>query len=564
MKLTILISCLGMLSSCSPTSTTVELICTTDVHGALFPYNYVSSHPVNHSLAQVATYVEQVRDTAKNVILLDAGDMLQGTPAVYYYNFVDTESTHILADIHNYMEYDAVCVGNHDIETGHDVYDKVFSEMKAAVLAANAIDKRSGNPYFKPYTIIERAGKRIAVIGLITPHIPFWLQEKYWEGMEFEDMIESAQKWINIVKSKENPDAIIGLFHAGYDYKYGNADKNTYKNENASQLVAEKVDGFDCIIIGHDHRYYTPMVTTPSGNKIPIVDTGTAAHKFGHLTIHFNGNERPKIDVRLISGDDLKPSEKFMSKFAAQEKAIKDYSSQIVGNLKEDLFSNEALFGSCKFMDLVHQTMLNHTGAQISFSAPLRLNANVEKGDLSVGDMFNIYKFENTLNAINLTGDEVRRYLEYSYNIWISNPDETGHLLLLNEENHIKHEFFNFDTAVGINYTVNPYKPYGERVEILSMMNGEKFSLDKTYLVAMNSYRFNGGGGHLTKGLGLEKEEIEKRLVKCILKDLRGLILSDLQKQKVIEVPFFNNWKFVPENRVKQYIIKDNEIIRNK
>lgn len=560
--ITALISCLVLLCACAPTETTVELICTTDIHGSLFPYNYITGQPTKHSLAQVATYIEQVRDTSDNVILVDAGDMLQGTPAVYYYNFVDTVSNHVLADIYNYMQYDAVCVGNHDIETGHNVYDKVFAQMKMPVLAGNAIYKDSGDPYFKPYTIIERGGRRIAIIGLITPHIPFWLQEKYWEGMDFEDMIESAQKWMDYVKKNEKPDAVIGLFHSGYDYTYGNQTADTYKNENASILVGERVEGFDCIIIGHDHRYYTPMLTSPSGHKLPLVDTGTAAHKLGHLTLHFNGNERPKIDVRTVVAEDLKPSDKYMAEFEPQEKAIREYSSQIVGTIKEDIYSNEALFGSCKFMDILHRTMMKHAEADISFTAPLRLNANIEKGDLTVGDMFNLYKFENTLNSIRMTGDEVRRYLEYSYNKWISNPAETGHILLLDEQNRIKHEFFNFDAAAGIRYTVNPFKPFGERVEILSMMNGAPFDLKKTYIVAINSYRFNGGGGHLTQGLGWSKEEIDKRLVKCILKDLRGLTLEDLQEKEDIEIPSYKNWKFVPESSVKAYIEIDNELIK--
>lgn len=555
------ISILIMLS-CSPSNTTIELIYTTDVHGALFPYNYITGRPTNHSLAQAASYIEQVRDTAENVLLLDAGDILQGTPAVYYYNFVDTTDTHVIADMYNHLKYDAIAVGNHDIETGHSVYDRVFSQLNMPVLAGNAIRKDNGTPYFQPYTIVKKGGKKIAIIGQITPHIPFWLQEKYWEGMDFEGMIVSSQKWVNYVKENEKPDAIIGLFHSGYDYTYNNSDADTDKNENASMLVAEKVDGFDCILIGHDHKYYTPMVTSPSGHKFPLVDAGTAAHKVGHLTLQFNGNERPIVKSRLVSVEEYEPSKSVMAKLADKEKKIRDYSSTIVGTIKENISSNEALFGSSKFQDIVHHTMLKHTGAEISFTAPLRLNANIKKGELSVGDMFNIYRYENTLNEISLSGDEIKRYLEYSYNGWVCNPDETGHLIILNEDNWVKNEYFNFDTAVGIDYTVNPFKPYGERISILRMSNGEPFDPNKIYTVAMNSYRYNGGGGHLMQGLGLSKAEIEKRLLKVILRDLRGLTLEDLQSMDEIEFPSYNNWKFVPEDRVKPFIIKDSELLK--
>lgn len=553
----ILVSIGLVLCSCTKEATTIELIYSTDVHGSLFPYDYITDSPTNHSLAQVASYVQQVRDTAENVILLEAGDMLQGTPMVYYYNYIDTTSSHVISDIYNYMKYDAVTIGNHDIEAGHAVYDRLVSELNMPVLCANAVKTSDGTPYFKPYTILKRGNKKIAIIGLITPHIPHWLHEDYWKGMVFEDMIASAQKWVDIVKAKENPDAIIGLFHAGYDHTYGNTSPDEPMNENASTLVGERVEEFDCILIGHDHKYVTPMITTPSGRKIPLCDAGTAAHKIGHLTINFDGGDHPKVTNRLVSVEDVKPSEEYMALFNPQNEAVKAYSQRIVGELSEEIVANESLFGSSKFVDFVHRVMLDRTGADISFTAPLRLFTTIEKGKLTIGDMFKLYKYENTLNVMNLTGDEVRRYLEYSYDSWISNPDETGHLLLLDEEGKIKNQYFNFDSAAGIRYTVNPYKPYGERVAIQSMMNGSPFNSQKMYKVAINSYRFNGGGNHLESGVGLTKEQINERHVESIMTDLRELMVEALKASDKLEIPTLNNWKFVPENKLQQVINLD-------
>lgn len=471
---------------------------------------------------------------------------------VYYYNYVDTTSSHIISDIYNYMKYDAVTIGNHDIEAGHAVYDKLVSELNMPVLAANAIRKSDGTPYFKPYTIIKRGDKKIAIIGLITPHIPHWLHENYWKGLDFEDMVTSAQKWVDIVKTKEKPDAIIGLFHAGYDHTYGNGSADQPMNENASTLVGERVEGFDCILIGHDHKYVTPLVTTPSGRKIPLCDAGTSAHKVGHLTIQFNGEEHPKVTNRLVSVEEVKPSEEFMSLFNDKNETVKTYSQQIVGQINEEINANECLFGNSKFVDFVHMVMLNRTGADISFTAPMRLFTSIKKGDLSIGDMFKLYKYENTLNVMKLSGDEVRRYLEFSYDSWISNPDETGHLLSLDENGRIKNQYFNFDSAAGICYTVNPYKPYGERVEIQSMMDGSPFYMDKIYKVAINSYRFNGGGKHLESGVGLTKEQINERHVESIMKDLRELIVEVLKSPNKEVIPIMNNWEFVPKNKLQK------------
>ena len=205
------------------------------------PYDLLNDTTTNSSLAQVHTYVVAERyQPNQEVILLDNGDILQGDPLVYFYNYEDTIDTHIYAEAMNFMNYDAATIGNHDIETGHSVYDKFRKEITFPWLAANAIDTKTGEPYFEPYTIIEREGIKIAVLGLTTPYIPNWLPEILWEGIEFEDMVETAEKWISIIKENEKPDLIVGLFHAGVDYTYNNEKADTYKNENASQLLQNR------------------------------------------------------------------------------------------------------------------------------------------------------------------------------------------------------------------------------------------------------------------------------------------------------------------------------------
>jgi len=152
---------------------TLKIIETSDIHGQVFPYDFINDKLSQSSLAQISTYVKQERTKEnQHVILLDNGDILQGQPVVYYYNFEQPDTTHILASIMNYMNYDAATIGNHDIEAGHHVYDKLVDEFNFPWLAANAVDEEIDEPYFKPYKIIEKEGIKIAVLGLITPHIP--------------------------------------------------------------------------------------------------------------------------------------------------------------------------------------------------------------------------------------------------------------------------------------------------------------------------------------------------------------------------------------------------------
>jgi 2',3'-cyclic-nucleotide 2'-phosphodiesterase / 3'-nucleotidase len=145
---------------------------TTDLHGYIFPFDFIENEAIDASLAHAASYFREIRERGENLILLDNGDNLQGQPTVYYYNFIDTVSPHMMAEALNYLGYDAGTTGNHDIEAGHSVYDRLVKEYRFPLLAANAVDIKTGEPYFKPFTILKKNGIRVAVFGLVTPSIP--------------------------------------------------------------------------------------------------------------------------------------------------------------------------------------------------------------------------------------------------------------------------------------------------------------------------------------------------------------------------------------------------------
>ena len=189
----------------------VRIIETSDVHGNFFPYDFINRQAGTGSLARVHSAVEKsLKEVgADNVILVDNGDILQGQPTAYYYNFIDTTSCHLAAEMMDFMGYDLASLGNHDIETGHEVYDRWIRTSGHPVLGANIIDTKTGRPYAEPYKIIERNGLKIAFLGLITPGIPGWLPENLWEGLRFEEMVPSARKWITYLRTYEKPDVIV-------------------------------------------------------------------------------------------------------------------------------------------------------------------------------------------------------------------------------------------------------------------------------------------------------------------------------------------------------------------
>ncbi len=570
----------AFLAFAAPQGTVVfKIIETTDVHGSIFPYNFITDKATDTSLAQLATLVATERaKKSQNVILLDDGDILQGQPIVYYYNFEKTTGTHIVADVMNYLGYDAGTLGNHDIEAGHPVYDKLLKELKFPWLAANAV-KADGTPYFAPYTIINKGGAKVAVIGLITPWIPNWLPQQFWTGMKFEDMVTTAQKWVTTVREKEKPDLVIGLFHSGVDYTYGGLKADTPNNENAAELVATRVSGFDIILTGHDHQSTNKTVKNPNGKTVFIFGAQNGMRNVSVVTAILMRNAKDDGWDKSISGKiqpiaGLAADPKFTEKFAAQFNEVKTYVSRPIGKMTGSINTRDSMFEDSAFVDLIHTIQLGVTGnpdfglnkAEISFAAPLSANATIPTsadGTLFVRDMFNLYVYENFLYTMNMTGQQVKDFLEFSYQGWMDTmKSDADHIINFKKDasgNVVVDEksklpvtatrYYNYDSAAGILYTVDVTKPAGSRITIASMADGSPFSLTKTYSVAINSYRAQGGGGHLVTGAKMNDAEVKamKFVTSSTIKDLRYYLMKWIEGQKEVLAPKpIGNWSVSP------------------
>ncbi len=550
-----------LLISCSrKTEQRVVILATTDIHGVILPYDFIEKKDLNASLAHVYTYVKKTRTENRNVLLLDGGDNLQGQPEVYYYNFIDTVSPHFNSLVMNYMGYDAGTAGNHDIEAGHSVYDRLVKEYKFPILAANAVDK-TGDPYFKPFTIVERNGLKIAVLGLITPAVPTWLPPELYSGIEFTDMVVAAKRWMPVMK-KEKPDLIVGLFHSGWDERDIEDSGTGSSYENGSASVAWEVPGFDIIFNGHDHNVVNRKFVNSAGDTVLILDGGSRSEKIARADVIFSSG-RKSVTGDIINADNYRTDPAFIKEFSGQEKIINLYVDKVIASSEEDISSRVSYFGSSAFVDMIHEIQLEITGADVSFAAPLSFDVKISSGQVTVGDMFKLYRFENMLYTMSMSGAEIRKYLEFSYSEWLNTMkgpgdmllkfrlDKSGKPALTNGKAWLKNQPYNFDSAAGIDYVVDVGKPEGERVLIKAFSNGKPFELNKTYRVAVNSYRGNGGGGHFTEGAGINKNDLAKRLISSTDRDLRYYIMKSLESKEVIKPLALNNWRIIPEEWVK-------------
>lgn len=546
----------------------LKLIETSDIHGNFFPYNFITQQDWKGSFARVHSYAQQERQTyGHNLLLMDNGDILQGQPSAYYYNFMDTVSTHITAAMMNYMGFVVGNMGNHDVEAGHAVYDRWISQCQFPVLGANIIRTSDEQPYLKPYEIIEREGVKIAVLGMITPAIPTWLPETLWKGLYFADMEQTARKWMPIIQEKEKPNIIIGLFHAG---KEARTVAGKYR-EDASAEIAERIPGFDIIMMGHDHRRFCGKIANAQGDSVLLINPANNGRTVGdvEITLTLDGDKviRKSIQGKLADMDKLEPSPDFMKQFAPQYQAVEAFVSEKVGTFTETISTRPAYFGPSAFIDFIHSLQLDLTGADISFAAPLSFDAVIKEGDIHISDMFNLYKYENMLYTMELTGKEIKGFLEESYAIWTNQMKSADdHVLLLTERKDgngytFTNPSFNFDSAAGIIYTVDVTKPAGQKVCIQSLSNGEPFDLNRTYRVALNSYRGNGGGELLTKGAGIPQDQLKDRIISATEKDLRYYMIQYIREKKTLSPQPLNQWKMIPEDWTEKAAERDARLL---
>ncbi len=570
----------------------LTLIETSDIHGSIFPYNFITDKATTTSLAQVASLIKTERAANPNgTVLLDCGDVCQGQPPVYYSNFMATDKPHIWSQVTNYLGYDVAAMGNHDVEAGHLVYDKLRKEMKAPLLCANA-EKPDGTPYFTPYVIIQRQGVKIAVIGMVEPKLMEQLPPQFWSGMEFKDIVETAKKWVPIIQQKEKPDLMVALLHSGVDYTYGGQTADTPSNEDAAQLVAERVPGFDLVLCGHDHAGWNGLgwdpvnkknieIHAPDGRVVPIFGPVNAAKNVARINISMTWDKTAKAWKKTIKGellpvDKMEVDKDFVAKFQPFYDEVKAWVSQPVGKLAGSITTRDSMFGDSAFVDLIHRIQLELCNdptvglkpAQISICAPLTFNATIPSspdGTMYVRDMFSLYQYENFLYTMDLTGQQLKDFAEYSYKGWVDTmPNSGNHIIafqytpdgkMIQDARSGAYKTaaasYNYDSFAGVNYTVDLTKPVGQRVTFTTLADGTPFDLAKTYSVAINSYRGSGGGGHLINGAKLDQSAVRslKLVTSSTTKDLRFYLLTWFQKQQgAITVQPYGNWKFVPED----------------
>lgn len=520
---------------------TITVLGTSDMHGRIYAYDYATaSYDDDTGFAKVWTLVKAERAQNPNLILIDNGDTTQDNLAELF----NAEAVHPMIQALNFMKYDAWELGNHEFNFGLDFLNKNIAAFQGKVLAAN-IYKADGSRFVNPYVIVERGGVRVAIVGLITPHIPRWEASNpdHFAGLSFNDPLEEAKKVVKELEGKY--DVLIGTFHMG--------DTVEYTETDGAAVIAQALPEFDVIFAGHKHSKFDNKEV----NGVKIVEPGFAGAAVAKVDIALSKNgEAWKVETVTAKNLETKPAaedKEILDLFAKVHEGSLGEANKVVGQISADFIARvDYITGAntvttiptsqiedSSVIDLINEVQMFYAKAEISSAALFNFGSNLKQGPFKKKDVAFIYKYDNTLIGTHITGKNLKAYMEWSATYY--NTYKSGDLI---PSFNATIPGYNYDMFSGISYEIDITKPAGQRITNV-VFQGQPIQDDKVYKLALNNYRF----GTLLS-LGFVKAEDKFFDSYETYQDagrVRDLIIKYVIEQKggVINPTVDNNWKIV-------------------
>jgi 2',3'-cyclic-nucleotide 2'-phosphodiesterase/3'-nucleotidase len=530
---------------------TVRVVSTSDIHGRIFQEDCLTGQDREGSMAKLSTFLNGQRKEFRNVIYLDAGDMLQGSVDVFQDVTAQYDRPSLAAEAFNILGCYATVLGNHDFSVGVPSYDRFFRTIKCPVLGANVYYETPGD-FLPPYRMYETKGVKIAILGMSTP-LSNIQQPKDRRELDVADMVETAKYWMPILKEKKEADVVIGLFHSGYD---GGRNEDGV-TENAVRRILNEVPGFNLILYGHDHRARCLKTVDCNGDSVLLLNTGPFMTNAGVATISVTRGDKleVKVDGELVNITDQEPDRKFMKRLSGWFDDVKEYSDSVVGVLAQPLEANSVLWDRSTQMDFIHSIQMRFDGADVSLASPGSERLYFPAGDITIRDMFELYSSDNFMVSVMMKGSEILKVLENSASQFYNTVSDGNGGLLKSRRRQLS----NLVTAAGIRYEIDVTKPDGKRVSIISMSDGTPFDPDRMYRTTINAHQYFGTS--LPRLIGVTPAEFRSRLNSSSPADIRfymitAIALSHETDQKYV-VNRMTDWSLVPRDIVSDCLAKD-------
>ncbi|MFC3505746.1 bifunctional metallophosphatase/5'-nucleotidase [Micromonospora krabiensis] len=549
----------------------LTLLGTSDTHGNVYNWDYYRDAEYDDSkqndigVAKLATLINRIRAErrGKATLVLDAGDTIQGTPLATFYAkqepITSTGVKHPMARAMNIIDYDAVTLGNHEFNYGLPLLDLWIRQLGFPALAANAVNARTGKPAFLPYVIkkvslgFAAPTLRVGILGLTNPGVAIWDRSNVEGKLRFDDMIATAAKYVPIMRAR-GADIVLISAHGG------DSGTSSYgpelPNENPVALIAQQVPGIDAILFGHAHNEVVEKFVTnertgeqvllsePSkwGQRLTRMDF-TLAREHGRWKI-------TKKSATMLNTNTVAEDPKVLAAVRAQHQKTVAYVNQVVAQASVEMSTVESRYKDTPILDFI-----NHVQAEtvtkalagtayaslpvLSQASPFSRTAVFPSGDVKIRDVAGLYVYDNTLEAVVLSGAEVRAYLEYSAKYF--RTFAPGAPVDPEQINDPSVPDYNYDALSGVDYDIDISKPVGQRITRLVLAGTDTpVADDAQFVVAVNNYRRSGGGNFP----GIVKTQVYNEQ-----QEIRQLLIDWAQEKGVIDpADFFQpNWRLVRE-----------------
>jgi len=520
----------------APERVQITILGTTDLHGNINPIDYYTNKPDNRGLAKVATLIKRIRGEQPNVLLIDSGDTIQGSPLESFHGRKNNQPRDPMMLVMNSLKYDAMAVGNHEYNFGLKVLEKARQEAQFPWLSANTYETKTGKTHYQPYLIRDVAGVKIGILGLTTPGIPNWDNPPNYAGLEFHNPISEAMKWVAVLRGKEKVDVVVVAMHMGLgeDLRTGEVSPGQVPHENDAVQIAKQVPGIDVIFMGHTHRDVPSLYI----NGVLITQANAWGRHLARADMYLEKSPQGwrvyAKAARTIPTDDRVEADPEVVKLAEPyDRETQAWLGRTIGESAADLSAKDARFRDTAILDLIQKVQLEAGNADVSMVASFNSEARIAKGPVSVRDIAGLYVYENTLAVLEVTGQQLKAALEHSaeyFKTYVPGKPIT-------EQINEKIPSYNFDIAEGVNYELDISKPIGQRIQNLTF-KGQPVKPDQKFRLATNNYRVNGGGGYeMYKAAPVVYRSSE---------EIRELIIDWLEKHKTVPTEPNNNWKLVP------------------
>ena len=558
---------------------TITVLGTTDLHGNVMNWDYFANRDYRDSagndigLAKVSTLVSAIREErgAANVMLIDAGDTIQGTPLAYYYARIDPitdgASVHPMAEAMNIIGYDAAALGNHEFNYGIDTLRVFQEQLDFPLLGANAVDAATKLPAFPPYfiksfTMPDGKVVKVGVLGLTNPGIAIWDKANVEGRMEFPGLVEQAKIFVPRLR-KAGADIVVVSAHSGADTSSSYGDALPYP-ENAATLVAQQVPGIDAILVGHAHKEIVERWVTneATGEQVLLTEPLKWGMRLSVIDLDLTLVEKKwrlrGVSAQVLNSNTVDEDPAVVDALQKQHDIVVDYVNSVIGTSAQAMSASRAVVEDVAAIDFVNyvqadavkQALAGTADAAlpvVSIAAPFNRDAAIPEGEVTVRDVAGLYVFDNTLLAVKVTGAQIRDYLEFSA-VYYKQVSGTGPFAMKDVTNAVTASApngtpdYNYDIVAGLDapltYDVDIAQPAGSRIANLRYA-GAPIVDTQEFAMAINNYRQSGGGNfpHVKTAPVLYNRQVE----------IRQLIIDWVTANGVVDATVFasKDWQLV-------------------